>query len=286
MTRRIKSKRRTLFWIAIIALALFLLAPAVSLVNDYVKELLKPFPSIVWGLAALALIILVAKAIWDYTRPPKDEPKVDVPQVVEAYEDLRTRYLKGLVEQTQYLTLRSIDFKSADASTGEPERPRLHEVYIQLDTSTNVTVEEGKGKDKGRWSIGIKLCWLLNDFGRVITWDWNTMNVPDKTFNPLAEPLSDESIILADPGFRDKNGIPENMQICKKGTWNQRMFIETAFSMVTLVTDLKRIRHRVAAYMDARLAYVMAMFNVLLKLFAQLHPEEDLYKMSIAQFSL
>ena len=73
------------------------------------------------------------------------------------------------------------------------------------------------------------------------------MNVPDKTFNPLTELLCEESIVLADPGFRDKDGIPENMQICNKGTWNQRMFIETAFSMVTLVTDLKRVRHRVAA---------------------------------------
>ena len=143
-----------------------------------------------------------------------------------------------------------------------------------------------KGKDKGCWSIGIKLCWLLNDFGRVVSWDWNTMNVLDKTFNPLAESLAGKSIVLADLGFRDKNGIPKNMQICKKGTWNQRMYIETAFSMVTLVADLKRIRHRVATYMEARLAYVTVMFNVLLKLFAQLHPKEDPHKMSIAQFSL
>ena len=143
-----------------------------------------------------------------------------------------------------------------------------------------------KGKDKGRWSVGIKLCWLLNDFGRIVAWGWNTMNVSDKAFNPLAEPLSRRSIVLADFGFRDQNGIPKNMQICKKGTWNQRMYIETAFSMVTVIADLKRIRHRVATYMEARLAYVTVMFNVLLKLFAQLHPEEEPYKMSIAQFSL
>jgi len=24
-----------------------------------------------------------------------------------------------------------------------------------------------KGQDKGRWSVGIKLCWLMNAFGRV-----------------------------------------------------------------------------------------------------------------------
>ena len=143
-----------------------------------------------------------------------------------------------------------------------------------------------KGKDKGRWSIGIKLCSLLNDFGRVVSWDWNTMNVSDKTFNPLAQPLLEESIVLADLGFRDKDGIPENMKLCPKGTWNGRMFIETSFSMVTLVADLKRIRHRAFEYIEARLAYVTAMFNVLLKLFAQLNPNESPYKMSIAQFAL
>jgi hypothetical protein len=28
-----------------------------------------------------------------------------------------------------------------------------------------------KGRDKGRWSVGIKFCWLLNDFCRVVAWD-------------------------------------------------------------------------------------------------------------------
>ena len=33
-----------------------------------------------------------------------------------------------------------------------------------------------KSKDKGRWSIGVKLCWVLNRFGQVVDWDWDTMN--------------------------------------------------------------------------------------------------------------
>ncbi len=45
------------------------------------------------------------------------------------------------------------------------------------------------------------------------------------------------------------------------------MCVETALSMVTLVCDLKRIRHRAIEYIQARLAYVSAMFNVLLNLF-------------------
>jgi hypothetical protein len=91
---------------------------------------------------------------------------------------------------------------------------------------------------------------------------------------------------LADFGFRDKDGVPENMKICKKGTWNERMCIETVFSMLTMVCDLKRIRHRLSAYIQMRLAYVVAMFNILLDLFHLRHPDVDPFKMSIAEFSL
>ena len=143
-----------------------------------------------------------------------------------------------------------------------------------------------KGRDKGRWSIGIKLCWLLNETCRVVSWDWATMNVYDKHFHPLVEPFIGQTIVLADFGFRDKDGVPENIKLCKKGTTNERMCVETGLSMATLVCDLKRIRHRVAVYIQARLAFVLAMFNVLLDLFHQLHPDADPFQMSIAEFSL
>ena len=143
-----------------------------------------------------------------------------------------------------------------------------------------------KGRDKGRWSVGVKLCWLLNGFCRLVSWDWATMNVNDKRFNPLLKPLIGKTIVLADYGFRDREGVPENMQICKKGTWNERMCVETALSLVTVICDLKRIHHRLADYIQARLAYVAAMFNVLLDLFHLLHPEANPFQISIAEFSL
>ena len=43
---------------------------------------------------------------------------------------------------------------------------------------------------------------------------------------------------------------------------------------------------RVEQAILARLAYVCAMFNVLLSLFHQLHPDADPFKMNIAEFSL
>ncbi len=154
-----------------------------------------------------------------------------------------------------------------------------------------------KGRDKGRWSIGVKLCWLLDDHGHVaqcrahcigINWDWNTLNTHDKHFHHVAEPFIDQTIVFADFGFRSADGYPANLKLCAKGTWNERMYVETALSMVTVVCGLKRLHHRVADYITARLAYVSVMFNVLLDLSRHLDPnlKADPYRMSIAQFSL
>jgi len=143
-----------------------------------------------------------------------------------------------------------------------------------------------KGKDKGRWTVGIKLCWLLNSQGQVVDWQWETLNTHDQAFHPLIERYDGQTIVLGDLGFRSKQGIPANLKLCAKGTWNERMTVETALSMVTVVCDLKRIRHRLRPYIQARLASVVAMFNVLLSLFHHLHPDADPSQMSIAEFSL
>jgi hypothetical protein len=143
-----------------------------------------------------------------------------------------------------------------------------------------------KNKDKGRWSIGIKLCWLVNPLGRVVGWQWAPMNRPDQDFHPLLAQHQHETIVLADLGFRCKEGIPDNLKLCPKGTWNERMVIETIFSMLTVVCKAKKMHHRVHAYLEARLAYMAAMFNVLLSLFHLLHPDADPHQLSIAEFSL
>jgi len=60
----------------------------------------------------------------------------------------------------------------------------------------------------------------------------------------------------------------------------------TLYGNGDLWCDLKWIWHRLAVYIQMRLAYVSAMFNVLLNLFHSIHPDADPYKMSIAEFSL
>ena len=64
------------------------------------------------------------------------------------------------------------------------------------------------------------------------------------------------------------------------------MVVETSFSLLTVVCNAKKIHHRLEPYIEARLAYTVAMFNILLKLFHALHPAESDFKMSIAEFSL
>lgn len=141
-----------------------------------------------------------------------------------------------------------------------------------------------KSKDKGRWSVGIKVGWILNTFGRVSGWIWDKMNVADNTFLDYLDEW--DEIMLADWGFRCADGIPDNVKLCKKGAWNDRMPIETAFSMVTVISKAKKIHHRVEAYIETRLAFMAAMFNICLKLFHQLHPDDSPFKMSFAEFSL
>jgi len=143
-----------------------------------------------------------------------------------------------------------------------------------------------KGRDKGRWMIGFRLWWLLDTYGRVVEWYWLALDHPDHDFNPLTATFDDLTIALHDWGFRDARGLPNNIKICKKGSWNERMVVETSFSMLTVVCNAKKCFHRVATYIWSHCAYLAAMFNVLSTLFHQLHPDQSPFKMSIAEFSL
>src|SRR5581483_8897689 len=104
------------------------------------------------------------------------------------------------------------------------------------------------------------------------------------SFIRLSSSWRGRSIVLADDGFRRKDGVPENGKLCAKGTWNDRMTVETSFSLLTVICGLKRIFHRLKAFMQARLASAVALFNVLVTLFHQLHPDADPLRMSIAEF--
>jgi hypothetical protein len=143
-----------------------------------------------------------------------------------------------------------------------------------------------KGISNHRWIVGGKLCLLLNQDGLVVAWGCDTANVHDTTFQPLIKQFEDDMIVLADTGFHAKSGDPQNLKLCKRGTWNVRMVVETVLSMLTLCTHFKKVMHRVWAYFEMRLAYTMSMFNVLAQWYGLQADENGVIHLSIAEFTL
>ena len=145
-----------------------------------------------------------------------------------------------------------------------------------------------KGKSNRRWIVGIKLCWLVNDRGEVVAWAWNTANVHDQTFRPLAHQFDGETIVLSDFGFKKAGEVARNLKFCAHKTWSERMIVETMFSLVTRVCRLKHMAQRTARSIETHLTCVSALFNLLLTLNRRLEPdaspEDRLLK--IAQYAL
>lgn len=145
-----------------------------------------------------------------------------------------------------------------------------------------------KGKSNRRWIVGVKLCWLVNDKGQVVAWDWNTANTHDQHFRHLAHQFDEQTITLCDFGFKKVRQAPGNLKFCAHKTWHERMIVETIFSMVTRVCHVKHMFHRVACHLSTHLAYLAALFNAVLGINRLLEPNAPLEDrlLKLAHFAL
>ena len=137
-----------------------------------------------------------------------------------------------------------------------------------------------------RWIIGAKLTYLINQYGLIVAWDYAAANVADNAFQRLIAEFQDEMIILADTGFHAKTGDPTNRQLCRRGTRNMRMVIETVLSMLTMVCYLKKVDHRTWTALHARLGFTAALFNILVQWDGFPVDDAGIIRLSITQFSL
>jgi hypothetical protein len=144
---------------------------------------------------------------------------------------------------------------------------------------------ETPSTEKGRWSIGITLWWVLTRVGQVVAWDGDTMLLLDPAFHPLIEPFRGRSIVLADDGFRTTGGVPEHGAGCANGTWNDRMNVETSFSLLTVRCGLTKIFHHLDPFLRMYVASEFALCTVLLAVFHPIHPDADPLNRSRAAFS-
>jgi hypothetical protein len=116
--------------------------------------------------------------------------------------------------------------------------------------------------------------------------DCTTANVYDSTFQPLIARFEQQMVVITDRGFYLRATNPSNMKVCKQGTWNERMVVERVFSMLTRVCHAKRMWHRVWGNLQAHLAYLVALFNLLTTWHRLLPDDAGRVHLSIAQFSL
>lgn len=82
---------------------------------------------------------------------------------------------------------------------------------------------------------------LTNKFRLVTDWAVKTANVSDQEFLSLVKDVQEKMIVLAERGYYRKHNQPENLKICRCGEWNDRMLIETVFSLLSQVCKLKHL---------------------------------------------
>ena len=143
-----------------------------------------------------------------------------------------------------------------------------------------------KGLSNKRWIVGGKLCCLLNHLGQVVGWDCNTANVHDTSFHPLIKRFEDRTVVFSDFGFHATTGDPANLKVCEPSHHNERMIVETVLSMLTTICHFKKVMHRSWTYFQARLAFTMAVFNLLVSWDGLKPDPTGFVHLSIASFSL
>lgn len=144
----------------------------------------------------------------------------------------------------------------------------------------------GNGLSNHRWIVGAKLAYVVNQYGLIVPWDYAAANVPADAFRDLIADFQDEMVVLTDTAFQAAHGDPPNQKVCRRETWNGHMLVETVVSMLTTVVRFKKVSPRTWAGLRARLAYTMALFNILVQWDRLPVDVDHNIRLSIAQFSL
>lgn len=151
--------------------------------------------------------------------------------------------------------------------------------------STQSKAVSKKGKSNKRWIVGRKINIAINGELEITDYQDNTDNVCDNTFDEAYEEKQTH-IFLTDKGYRRQNkygGTPANFKICNAGTWNdERMWIERLFSLWTRICNMKHSFHRTIAGFKAKVAYLVALTNIVFRLNESL----GFHKCSLVQWAL
>jgi hypothetical protein len=210
------------------------------------------------------------------------------------YRWLRNNYqswFPGLPDRTRLFRLFATHADWAEYFLAQPTTLGVADTYgielIHPWREDRADVQIGrKGLSNHRWIVGAKLAYLVNQYGLIVAWDDAAANAPDNAFRDLIADFQDQMVVLTDTAFHSAEGDPPNQKACKRGTWNVRMVVETILSLLTTVWHLKKASQRTWGGLRARLAYTMALFNILVLWDGIPVDEHGNIHLSIAEFSL
>ncbi len=137
-----------------------------------------------------------------------------------------------------------------------------------------------KGKSNHRWIVGRKVTITINQKYQIVKLNDTTANECDNTLGDEHADAAD--ITLTDQGFKKKEGTPESFKICKKGQWNERMAVETLFSLWTRICNMKKSFHRTVRGFKAKIAYLATLTNIIVGK----NEELGFARLSMVQWSL
>ena len=143
-----------------------------------------------------------------------------------------------------------------------------------------------KGLANHRWIVGGNRCRLVNHSGRVVGWDGATAHVADNPFQWLSRQCEARLMLVSDLACHAAEGAPTNLKLGQRGAWQDRLLGETGLSMLRLVCHCQKVMHRGWAYCQARLAFTMAAFHVLVQWHGLEPYASGVVPLSIAALSL
>jgi hypothetical protein len=125
----------------------------------------------------------------------------------------------------------------------------------------------GKNKSKGRWYVGQKLTIMVDALGRILNWETLPANAHDTRFNDVFQGAPEE--VLADFGFKSKDNHPDWLTICERGERNDRMVVESIFSLLKRLLHLDKLRGKTEKGFNMAVSGILGVYNLLLELNAK-----------------
>jgi len=143
-----------------------------------------------------------------------------------------------------------------------------------------------QGVSPQRWMVGGTRWLRLTPWGLSVGWACASAHVAANPLQGLVRQFAERMMVVSDTGFQAAAGAPANLQLGQRGAWQERLLVETVRSLRTLVCPCKQMMHRGWAYFQARLAFPMAAFNVLVQWHGFEPYASGFVPLAMAEFSL